>query len=89
MSNKDILIDNQDPDDEEIEPKEEDPDEIINIDVPWMLEPLIPRVPDRGAPVPEALASRAPTLEYFPQGNPILKYPYTLSGGGKSTIIVA
>lgn len=89
MSNNDILTDNQDPDDGEIEPKEEDPNELINIDVPWMLEPLIPRVIDTEAPAPEAPASRAPALVYFPQGNLILKYPYTLSGGGKSTIIVA
>lgn len=89
MSNNDILTDNQDPSDEEIEPKEEDLDELINIDVPWMLEPPIPRVPNTEAPAPEAPASRAPALEYFPQWNPILKYPYTLSGGGKSTIIVA
>jgi hypothetical protein len=46
-SNVDILADYQDPNDEEVDTKdEEDSNDLVNIDGHWMLKPLIHGVPD-------------------------------------------
>lgn len=41
-------------------------DELVAMDGPWMLEPLIHGLHDLEAPIPKGLAPVAPTPEYLP-----------------------